>query len=496
MKHILVLIGILFSSLIVNASYDFNTRCQEAYQNILDLNFDKAKELIKQERILNPKNNIPLYLENNIDFVYLLITNDTEEYELRADQWQDRIDQLESYSENSPYYKTCLAECKLQRAVVHINQREFFYGVLDFNRAYRLLTENELEHPNFMPNKLYLGMLHTIFGAVPENYRWGIELLNFEGNISKGIEEVETVIHAANENPELFHLRYSSLLMITFLKINYQSELLPDENLINSYEQILEEHSNAMLVYGYSKFLIAQNKNEKVLNYLSQYRQKAPLKVSAIDLMHGTALVRKLDPQATQYLESFVSNYQGTNYKKQALRFIAWSALIQGDTTAYLYNMQRCINTGEAFIDQDKAALREANEKTIPNIHLLQARLLFDGGYYRKATSLLKNISLSGFTNDEKLEYTYRLARIYHQMGNMRKAIENYTLTIENGSESESYFAANSALKLGAIYEKRAQYNQAVQYYESARNMNNIEYKSSIGHKAKVGIKRIGNLKK
>ncbi|MBI9033550.1 MAG: tetratricopeptide repeat protein [Bacteroidales bacterium] len=486
----------VLSAGITNASYDFNPRCQEAYLSIFELNFDHALELIDQERISNPNNHITLYLENNIDFVNLLITNDIKEYQKRSEAWESRINKLGDLTETSPYYKTCLAECKLQRAVVHINQREFFYGILELNRAYRLLVENAETHPEFIPNQLYLGMLHAIFGAVPENYKWGIELLNFEGDITKGISEVEMVIDAANRLQEYSHLRYSGILMFTFLKINYQSELLPDENLLNTYAQLIQDKPSPMLMYAYCKFMLAQNDNDHVLDLLENYQQNTLPRIHNLDLIHGMALLRKLDSSADAFLEKFITNHKGKNYKKQAIRFKAWSGLIQGDTSSYIRNMNRCLIIGNEFIDQDKAALREAESKKIPNVPLLKARLLFDGGYYKQAKTLLNNTPLEAFTPDELLDYTYRLGRIYHQMGQIDKAIENYKLTIKNGSLSETYYAANSALKLGAIYEKMGQYDQAVEYYELARNMNNIEYKSSINHKAKVGIKRIDSLGK
>jgi tetratricopeptide (TPR) repeat protein len=63
--------------------------------------------------------------------------------------------------------------------------------------------------------------------------------------------------------------------------------------------------------------------------------------------------------------------------------------------------------------------------------------------------------------------------------------------TIKNGSESEYYYAANSALQLGLIYEKRKDYKKARIYYEKARSMENEEYKNSIDQKAKAGLSRI-----
>jgi tetratricopeptide (TPR) repeat protein len=118
---------------------------------------------------------------------------------------------------------------------------------------------------------------------------------------------------------------------------------------------------------------------------------------------------------------------------------------------------------------------------------------LFDGGYYEKALAAITSSKTTGFLKNSKdtLEFSYRIGRIYHEWGKTETAIPFYLKTIENGSESPYYFAANAALQLGMIFEQKADYIKSAEYYELAQSMKNKEYRNSINQKAKAGLNRI-----
>ncbi|PKP16684.1 MAG: hypothetical protein CVU06_14235, partial [Bacteroidetes bacterium HGW-Bacteroidetes-22] len=91
----------------------------------------------------------------------------------------------------------------------------------------------------------------------------------------------------------------------------------------------------------------------------------------------------------------------------------------------------------------------------------------------------------------EKLEFTYRLARIYDKSGNTKKAVENYTETLEQGADYPFYFAANSALLLGNIYKASGNTEKARYYYKKCLSLNYDEYRSGISQKAKAGLSQL-----
>jgi tetratricopeptide (TPR) repeat protein len=127
----------------------------------------------------------------------------------------------------------------------------------------------------------------------------------------------------------------------------------------------------------------------------------------------------------------------------------------------------------------------------VPNIILLKARLLFDGGYYNKAKNLLLT-DINGFKDDDIIERYYRLGRIAQKSGDIDEAKLYLKKTIETGKNSTRYFAGNAALQLGIIYEKENNFEKAKHYYNICRTLDFDEYETSIKEKAKQGLERVG----
>ena len=121
---------------------------------------------------------------------------------------------------------------------------------------------------------------------------------------------------------------------------------------------------------------------------------------------------------------------------------------------------------GNDQLDEDKTALREAKSGDAPHPLLLQARLLFDGGYLVRSYKLLNAANETYFqdTND-KLEYNYRKGRVAHSLKNYQDALKYYAQTIQKGRQNSSYFACNAALNIGMIYEGQKKKDAARQYY-------------------------------
>ncbi len=67
--------------------------------------------------------------------------------------------------------------------------------------------------------------------------------------------------------------------------------------------------------------------------------------------------------------------------------------------------------------------------------------------------------------------------------------------TIRLGKNETWYFAANSALMLGQLYENEKDFNKAAYYYNLCIDMKNHEYENSIEQKAQAGLNRTGKQK-
>jgi hypothetical protein len=82
----------------------------------------------------------------------------------------------------------------------------------------------------------------------------------------------------------------------------------------------------------------------------------------------------------------------------------------------------------------------------------------------------------------------YRTARLNHKAGQDKDAVTYYLKTIELSKDETYYFAPNSCLQLGYIYQGRKEKAEAKKYFTAALNYKNYEYKNSIDNKAKAAL--------
>jgi predicted negative regulator of RcsB-dependent stress response len=212
-----------------------------------------------------------------------------------------------------------------------------------------------------------------------------------------------------------------------------------------------------------------------------------------LDYLTGLAKLQNLDQGAATSFNAYLKSYRGTNLIKDTYLQMAWLELIKGNTQAYQKNVELVKTKGYAIHNRDIQALNEINYG-IPDINLLKAKLLSDGGNYEKAFA-----QLSGKTNQDfkslmhKIEFNYRLGRLYELTSKYDQALKYYQIAIDLGKNQPYSFAANSALRSGNIYEKSKNPIRAKQYFNLAINMKDHDYENSIENRAKEGLKRLMN---
>ena len=493
---------IFFLIFIVNLTfsqyhYDFNQNCNKAYTAIINLKFDEGSKLIEQEKRINPNNNIPYLLNNYIYFLTVFIGEEEEEFDKLEKLKDDIIDRLKDGDKNSPFYRYSLAQVYLQWAFTRTKFKEYVSATFEINRAYRLLEKNNAEFPDFLPNLINLGLLHTLIGTVPDNYNWIKKLVGVEGTIDQGMGEILTVLNAAITQEEYSHYKAECLFYMSFIQMN----LMTNKQKALEYIDLIGNDSasikNPLAIYAISRIYMSNGLNDKAIDLLlSRPTGDEYFPFHYLDYLTGLGKLYRLDEDANKYFFKYVSNFKGLNYIKDSYQKIAWYYLVNNDIDKYREYIDKVDQYGNDIIDADKQAERESEKGEIPNLHLLKARLLFDGGYYENALAAMTGNTSGNFLHNEKdsLEFTYRIGRIYHEWGKSDNSIPFYDKTIENGSKSEFYYAANSALKLGNIYEDKGDFNKALHYYKEAQSMKNDEYKNSINQKAKAGIHRIEHM--
>ena len=486
-----------FFPFLLAAQLDFNTNCQLAYKNVLSLQFQKAEKVLSIEKTVNPANLTPVYLENYIDFLAAFIKEEQPLFEkFRKDQ-DKRFQILEQADQNSPYYHYFLGNLHIQSAILKTKFGEYRSAAIEFSQAYREYKENKKLFPDFLPQYAGIGLVHVLAGIVPDNYSWLLKLFGMEGDIQLGLAEISKVAEYPGNDESYNIFRLEALFYLSFIDVNLGKDTENAIHILRNFEKLnasFPEPSNPLFVFVNVAVLSKAHMNDEILSTLELYQANAvDFPFCYLDYLTGLAKLNQLDPSADRYFIRFLKNFNGRNYIKSAYQKLAWCFLLRGDFKKYQEYIKMPLDRGNIFIDGDKQAFREAQSKDIPNIFLLKARLLYDGGYADKALHELLDHSVKEIVknNRDLLEYHYRLGRIYQESGDLIKALSYFERTIQEGSNLPFYFAANSALQSGLIYEQRKEFPNAEKYFRICLKLDYPEYKTSLDQKAKAGLQRV-----
>jgi len=485
-----ILIVLALSSVGFSQTFGTSEDFNEAYSLLLDLEFKDADKLIQQLKANEPENLAPVYLEDLSDFLFIVVTEDQEQFEARKDLRSERLKALNRLPDSSPYKLLSEGEIHLHWAFSMMRFGEYFNGASEINKAFHALEKNMERFPDFLPTYKSMGLLHTLIGTVPDNYKWATKLMGVDGTIEQGIGEMEMVIQKSNQNSEYQNLRKETLFLLSFLHIN----LLNNSEALLRYQKEVEKEQGPLMDFAKASLYKENGRADKAIEVLlasSRSRDSFPY----LNFLLGELKLARMDEDASSHLISYTKSFRGKSYLKSAQQKIAWHFLLtNGDEKMYRELISKVDEVGSSMLDEDKSAQKEFESGQIPNRVLLKARLQFDGGFYQEALKTLITSKTSDLTTtDEKLEFTYRLGRIHHELGNQKEAISYYEMTIKNGADSKRYFAANSSLMLGMLFENLGQNNKALKAFEACSKFNNSEYRNSINQKAKAGILRLKN---
>jgi len=493
-KALLILLFLISLHSSATISFSLSKEYTTAYNELLRLEFTSATKRIETQRTSQPGNVAYCYLYSYIDFLKALISEEEQNYNMFKEKYAVRESELQKINSNSPWKLYTLGQLNLQSAFMSLKTGDYLKSAININRAYRLFVENNQKFPSFTPNKAGLGLLHILIGSVPESYNWIPGLIGIEGNVSQGMKELREVLSDTHAYPYLFD---ECMFLYTFITFN----LAPaEENIKPLYALILSEQGktqtakNPILIYAVSSFLFNQGKNDLALDLLlKRPASKTHFPFHYLDYLTGIGYLNKLDSRARIYFLKYVSQFKGKNYIKSAYQRIAWSYLIDGDTSQYKKYKSRIGLMGNTQFENDKEAQQEFLNSSMPNKDLLKMRLLFDGGYYSRANQIAEHLNVKELTGLQKTELNYRTGRLAHKTGNIPKAKEYYILTYNTGKQYPVYYAANALLNLGMIYEDEGSISKALWYYKECLKMKYTDYRTGIELKAKSGINRINS---
>ncbi|HET9056648.1 MAG TPA: tetratricopeptide repeat protein [Chitinophagaceae bacterium] len=481
-------INLVASTSFAEKVFDFNANCRQAYNEIVKLKLTSGQQLLNEEKEANPENLIPYFLENYIDFFELFFNEDPLTYKSRLLNRSKRLNLMDEGPSNSPFLRFTKAIINFQWATIKIKFGNRWDAGWEFRRSYLQIKDNKERFPDFLPNDMLYGAMQTVVGTVPDGYKWIGKLLGLNGSIKTGINLLQQFLNSSNEWATVF--RVEGIFYYSYLRFH----VLNEREEIFEYVRLqkLDLVNNHLFAYMMANLAI-NNKQSHFAQQIIQQRNPAGdyLVTPVWDMEMGFAKLNHLDKDASTYLLRFVRLFKGKFYVKEALQKLSWYYYLSGDKETATYYQQMAKTKGNAVTEADKYALKEAKLGKWPNLLLLKARLLSDGGYQQEALSVLAGKSETDFKEVvERVEFAYRLGRIYDDMRLYEDAIRFYLTTVKTGEKLKEYYAARAAIQIGNIYEKRGQRNQAITFYEKCLSMGDHDYKDSLDQKAKAGIAR------
>ncbi len=468
--------------------WHFSEEMQKAYRLVLNLQPDKAQEILA--KINSPSEELhKIYVLSLSETVDILITEDQHRFDLLQANFKQRLQRIDNLPESAE--KLFLeAELNLQKGFNLLNMGENLNAVLAIRRAYNTAQECIKKYPTFPPIKKTYGVIQVMIGSVPDKYHWFMSLLGMRGSVATGqklLQELRDSKSSLNTEATILFFCIKGFISQQF-----------SEAAIGFNEILKEQPENRLVLFIAINMCMKDSQSEKAIGYMNTLDQhNQGLQVFYIDYLHAEALLNKGEYQnAISYYQKFLKGYRSQSFKKDAHYKIAichW--LLNHEAEAKVF-FDKAKTVGREQADPDKNAAMQLEENKFPNKKLLKIRYYTDGGFYKEAQHTVQSIQFAELHSlKEQTEYFYRLARLAHKTSEFSVAKIYYEETIKLSRENPWYFAPNAALQLGYIYRDQKDFGKAKKYFEMAMSYRKHEYKSSIDTKSRSALDQLKTIK-
>ncbi|SNR28529.1 tetratricopeptide repeat protein [Hymenobacter mucosus] len=465
------------------ATPGFTTMQARAYAEVLKLRPAPARALLQDAPPTAPGT---LLVYDCLEITELLISQNASRYEAIVTAQDRRLRLLEQAAEGSALAEYAQAEIRLHKAAAQVVFSHEAQGAWNLRQSYQQMQQVVRRYPHYVPARKTLGMMQFFIGSLPESYRWFLKLLGLPGSVEAGLHN----LRLAATQPNDFQLE--ARLILAVLEETYYKK---PEAALSLVENLRRQQPDNLLV---SYLLISlQKKQHHTDAALAAYRAR-PTGSGYLPLPYLHHMAADLLLYQGQYAASlranqlFLQEYHGQHYQKDAAFKLYLAAWLGGDAAAAEQYRRQIGTGGRTILEEDHYAHRFFEDKLPLNRQLTRARLQIDGGYYREALHTLNGFRPTTSTPlRNQLEEPYRRARAWHLLGRLDSARLFYAQTVARAGNAPYYFAPQSALQLGYLYQAEGQKNTAKMYFQKALSYPRHEYKNSTDTKAKLALREL-----
>ncbi len=465
---------------------DWDNGVRTAFQKINQLDLDEAEAFLKSH--CKPSNAARLLMEDYIDFYRVFIYENRKEYHRGKAKKNERIASLQKSSLDKRWSRFIQAEIHLHWAILHFKMNESLDAFQDAGLAIRLLEANHRQFPEFAYTYKSLGLMHALIGTVPDEYSWAARLIGFEGSLDRGKKELSAFVAFAETHNDIF--KEEAYAAFSFFQAFLENK--PQQAYHYWTSKVSSIDPTPLNTWVHSRLASRAGYNDAVINIVSALPQAERQKLPVLYFLLGQARLNKLDGKASADFLQFLHLFRGNSYVKEAYLKLSWCCLLNNDLKGFHFYKKECLSKSIAMTDEDKLAQSEAQSDKIPDLELLKARLLFDGGYVRAAYHNLLTREMHYMNNPEyRLEYSYRMGRLCQADKKYEEALRWFQRTIQFDPSCKNHISSNALLQTGLIWEARNKPDTAVYYYRKVLDCRPAHYRRSIHQKAKAGFNRL-----
>ncbi len=468
------------------ATFEFTPQVLSAHQQIYNLYLKDAAKMLDRESSAKPENMAVFASRALLLFTEATAADVDEITRKNLFQIKKIMKNIEADKDQTIHHLLARIEIFIYAGMLQIRLNNRLRSASEFLSAYNLAKSTFNQYPQDAMVKLLWGNMIATVGSLPPDMRRYLSIIGFSGDVQKGLALMKSahrsIISQKQYKPYL--TKANLLYIITYKQLTDNEEVIPDKEGIN----IQDNFVTAVIC---AKILMEQGYNERALTILETIKQHpGQVKLHYYNFLLGKARLAAGSADAESVFLSFLSEYRGIHHIKATYKYLSWHYLLN-DEISRADSLRLLISTvGANVIGPDQQAAREAE---VPlNKVLIQARLLFDGGYLDKALDVLMADGTLEccMLPDEKAEYYYRLGRIYQKQGLPYLAIDAFGKAVDI-HDDPAFNRANSALQAALLFEKLGNYDRAKSYFQKCLTMKNFPYQEGLHQKAKAGLSRI-----
>ncbi|MHA6249279.1 tetratricopeptide repeat protein [Pontibacter sp. CAU 1760] len=467
------------------ASYALPNQLAAAYRSVLQLKVADGRRQLRGTAFSDPTHQAEiLLLENYADFLEACVVQDQQQLGKLIAQQERRLALLAALSPADAWVHHAQAEVRLQLAVTNILFSNRLSAAWHLRKAFLQYQDNARRWPTFVPTRKNLGVLQVLIGSVPDQHQWFLSIVGLKGDVQEGMKN----LRMAATSPNPFQQEARLLLAVV-------GHTLTPHNGSQFVDQAIElaktEPENKLLHFAALHLLQKSNKGEAALTlYRSQLRSGGYLPFPYLHHLAGNLYLYQGDyQQALRENTLFLQQHKGKHYRKSAHYKLYITHLLADNKAQALRHYKLMRSTGIAETEEDKYAAGFEEVKTKETLLLLKARMHSDGGYYQQALETLRGWNPNSTTPfATRVEYVYRLARVYHGLSDNEKARALYMNTLGMTANTAIYYAPHAALQLGYLALEAGKRTEARAYFNKALRFKGHAYKNSIDAKAKLAL--------